>query len=142
MAPKPRKDHVFLRILDTVVPSAGRFWITWNKQIYYPNDVNNPLMHWSIIDHERVHIAQQSRFWGGWWLWLITYALLPFPVLFAYYRAKWEIEAYAINVIDGTYTEEEVVETLWSAYAWTYPKPWMRKMLTKELQRRGYATIK
>jgi hypothetical protein len=29
---------------------------------------------------------------------------------------------------------EWVVETLWSNYAWTWPKPWMRKWFLRELR--------
>lgn len=53
----------------------------------------------AILRHERVHMRQKKE--GG-FLFSVKYLLLPFPILWAYYRMKYEMEAY-----------EESMKVLW-----------------------------
>lgn len=45
-----------------------------------------------VLRHERVHMRQKARY--GFWFYLL-YLALPVPILFAYFRTKFEQEAYA-----------------------------------------------
>lgn len=54
----------------------------------------------AILRHERVHMKQRKEK-GGFWF-SVSYLLLPFPILWAYYRMKYEMEAY-----------EESMRVLW-----------------------------
>jgi hypothetical protein len=80
-----------------------------------------------------VHI-EQARRWPVFWQ--LSYLLLPLPFGFAWFRWHWEREAYLVDLRAGRLTVDEVVETLWSNYAWTWPKPWMRRWFERELGRR------
>jgi hypothetical protein len=55
----------------------------------------------AILQHERVHMHQKKL--DGFWF-SAKYLLLPFPILWAYYRMKYEMEAY-----------EESMKELWKA---------------------------
>ena len=44
------------------------------------------------LRHERVHMRQRKKY--GSFLFTFLYLFFPFPVLFAYYRRKFEMEAY------------------------------------------------
>lgn len=48
-----------------------------------------------ILRHERVHMAQRKRLG---WRFGVAYLFLPFPVVWAYYRMKYEMEAYEVTV--------------------------------------------
>jgi hypothetical protein len=56
-----------------------------------------------ILRHERVHMRQRKAK-GSFWF-SISYLLLPFPILWAYYRMKYEMEAY-----------EETLKAKWEYY--------------------------
>ncbi len=45
-----------------------------------------------ILRHERVHMRQRKKY--GSFLFTFLYLFFPFPVFFAYYRRKFEMEAY------------------------------------------------
>lgn len=45
-----------------------------------------------VLRHERVHMRQRVRY--GMWLFTFLYLLCPLPACFAYFRAKFEKEAY------------------------------------------------
>ena len=68
-----------------------RYWTTVGRTIYYPAYVRDPRAHPQIIDHELVHVRQWERY--GLWLWA-SYLLLPLPFGLAWFRFRWEREAY------------------------------------------------
>lgn len=63
-------------------------WATWSERTKV-----------AILRHERVHMRQKDR--GGFWF-SVKYLLLPFPAFWAYYRMRYEMEAY-----------EESMRVLW-----------------------------
>ncbi len=83
-----------------------------------------------IVRHELVHVKQARRLPL---LWQLSYALLPVPFLFAWFRWRWEREAYLVNLRAHTTTIETVVNTLWSVYGWCWPKPLMRRWFWRQM---------
>ena len=110
------------------------FWCTIGRKIYYPQCVTDPWKHVTIIEHELVHVQQ----WIKWrLLFAISYLLLPLPFGLAWCRWRFEREAYLINIRASSNPHAEVawvVESLWSKYGWTWPKPLMRKWFMKQIQ--------
>lgn len=70
----------FVTTVGTTVYTPAQ-WYDWN-------DFNRAV----ILRHERVHMRQKQRYGV---FYLISYLLLPVPAVFAYYRTKFEMEAYA-----------------------------------------------
>lgn len=101
------------------------YFTTIGRTIYYPK-VFSPdtdlYRYRSTFEHELVHVAQFERFWH---LYSLTYVLLPIPFGLAWFRWRWEREAYQVNRRNGR-TVDECVEALWQ-YGWPWPKSWMRK---------------
>lgn len=94
----------------------------------------NPLHVAEVIEHENIHINQAKR-WGLGYVWLgyipyaICYLLLPVPFLFAYFRYRFEREAYAhgINFYLQFYPDARerriahaVANLCGGEYAWTW----------------------
>lgn len=48
-----------------------------------------------ILQHEKIHISQYEKYKL---LFLFSYIFFPLPILFAYFRVVWEIEAYMVNI--------------------------------------------
>lgn len=106
-----------------------RYWTTLARTIYFPSTVRDPYAHPQVIAHELVHVRQWGR-WGP-WLWL-SYVLLPLPVGLAWFRWRWEREAYLPEVLATADCEREQViericQSLWWGYAWPWPREWMRE---------------
>jgi len=110
----------------------NRFWTTIGNTIYYPTTVKNPYhrTYQKVIEHELVHV-QQWRKWNI--LFSVSYALFPLPVFFAWFRWRWEREAYMIQVRANPDSINWIVETLWSNYLWCWPKKWMKEWFEKEV---------
>ena len=109
-----------------------RAWTTIGPNtIWAPSsaDLDNLLKHEIVLRHELVHI-KQARCWPCWFQ--LSYLLLPMPFLFAWGRWRWEREAYLVNIEAGTHPIEDVVQLLWSKYAWCWPKPLMRRWFLKQ----------
>ena len=70
------------------------FITTIGHRVYVPADWddNSPATKSSTIRHERVHMRQGKKY--GKFLFSLLYIALPFPTLFAYFRTKFEKEAY------------------------------------------------
>jgi len=51
---------------------------------------------YSTLIHERIHMRQQQKY--GLTAFFLVFGLVPFPAKLAYYRKKWEQEAYMINL--------------------------------------------
>ena len=121
----PKHEAWHQRLISFLVPYYAEMWTTWNKVIYYPNSVREPLAHTGIILHEKVHIAQQEE--RGWWLFLIMY-------LVGYWRLKFEAEAYAVNIKRKEWSVDGVVDLLKTKYfLWLYPRSYIRKAIHKYL---------
>ena len=89
----------------------------------------------AVLEHELIHIKQCARLgfgkvWIGFPIYMVLYLLLPLPIGLAYFRWRYEREAYAhgINVrvaiephrYNGL-IEEAVTELTTGAYGWTWP---------------------
>lgn len=104
-----------------------RAWTTiGSRTIWAPDTANLARLdkHEVSVLHELVHI-RQARHWPV--LFQLSYLLLPVPFFFAWFRWRWEREAYLVNIEYGTHSVEEVVDLLWSKYGWCWPKTAMRK---------------
>lgn len=105
-----------------------RAWTTISPwRIYYPTTLDSFWVGRSpaeglVIEHESVHIRQARR-WPV--LWQLSYLLAPVPVLLAWFRWRWEREAYLVQLYASAATPAELAETLWRRYAWPWPKAWM-----------------
>lgn len=136
---KDKRGSLLMRFLALFLGS--RFmtsaWTTMGRRtIWAPTGadltINGLLRRETIIRHELIHIAQARR-WPVWFQ--LSYLLLPLPVGFAYFRWRFEREAYLVNLRAGQTSIDAVVDSLWGFYAWTWPKPWMRRWFAKELRR-------
>jgi len=111
-----------------------QFWTTVGETIYYPSKVMNPFdeIYDVLLQHECVHIAQYRK---NKVFFTVAYIFLPIPFFFAYYRWKYEREAYMIQlrINSSPVAIEWVVNTLWNNYGWTWPRSWMKDWFEKEL---------
>jgi hypothetical protein len=104
-----------------------RYWTTLGRTIYYPSCVTEPLAHPVVLEHELVHVRQWRR-WGL-WMWF-SYLCLPVPVGLAWFRFRWEREAYLVELAharDRAREIDRIVNTLWYGYAFPWPRRWMRR---------------
>ncbi len=51
---------------------------------------------YSTLIHERIHMRQEQKY--GLTAYFLVFALIPFPTKLAYFRKKWEQEAYQVNL--------------------------------------------
>jgi len=121
---------------------------TLGHTIYVPDDFDD----WpsaqaaEILRHEAVHVAQFERY--GWLLMILLYGVLPLPVGLAYFRARFEMEAYeetlrAVAEIEGLAAARDpslraqiVRRFTGPDYAWMWPFPrtierWIDEALAK-----------
>lgn len=70
------------------------FITTMGNKVYVPSDwADYPLVsRTSILRHERIHMRQAKKY--GRLLFSLLYLVVPFPVGIAYFRKKFEQEAY------------------------------------------------
>ena len=75
------------------------------------------------------------RQWERWGLLLwISYLLLPLPIGLAWFRFRWEREAYLPEILQAperALAIERVVESLWRGYAYPWPRAWMRRWFVR-----------
>ncbi|TXH41509.1 MAG: hypothetical protein E6Q97_37550 [Desulfurellales bacterium] len=130
-----KKTDAVQRIICALSPKYRHMWTTWNGQIFCPDGVADPYSTtWhTIIEHELVHVAQQKRV--GWWLFLLLYVALPLPIGFAYFRVKFECEAYCVQIADGEMGRDDVIETIATHYAWPMPRKLIGAILDREIQK-------
>jgi hypothetical protein len=116
---------------------------TLGRTVYVPDGFEQwpPLQREQVMRHELVHVAQFERY--GWPLMVLVYGLLPFPVIFAYGRARLEWEAYEETLRAVCETEsfaaacsrrEEIVRRFTGPdYLWMWPFP---KQVNRWIDRR------
>jgi hypothetical protein len=108
------------------------FVTTLGNTVYLPTNWNEGTLtsQLATLRHERVHMRQSARL--GRLKFSLLYALAPLPVLFSYYRMKFEMEAYeeSIRTYAAEYGKEfltpEVRENFIrhftsSEYLWMWP---------------------
>jgi len=128
-----KADSRLMRVAGVLLRGIGnrtfleRYWTTVGRTVYYPSSIADPLVHRDILEHELVHVRQWQRF--GLWMW-VSYLLLPLPFGLAWFRFRWEREAYLIQIARAADREQEIeriVQVLWHGYGWPWPRPLMRK---------------
>jgi hypothetical protein len=114
----------------------ARYWTTVGRTVYYPTSVSDPLAHPDILDHELVHVRQ----WQSWGVLMwASYLLLPLPFGLAWFRFRWEREAYLVQIARADDREREierVVQVLWYGYGWPWPRASMRKWFEQHAPRK------
>lgn len=70
------------------------FITTMGNKVYVPSAWENypPLSKASVLRHERIHMRQAKKY--GRFLFSLLYLVVPFPIGIAYFRKKFEQEAY------------------------------------------------
>lgn len=98
--------------------------------IAHPDGLD-PLDFMDVMEHELMHVFQQSTAWGLFKSAFLV-SIIPFPVLFS---GRWFIERapYLNDIKKGLYTVDEAVDLLWGSYGWAWPKPLMRKWFNEKL---------
>jgi hypothetical protein len=81
----------------------SKYATTIGSTIYLPDDWENwdEATKFEIISHELIHVRQFKKY--GIFLFSLMYLLLPIPFGFAYFRAIFEMEAYAesLRIVKG-----------------------------------------
>lgn len=135
----PRSESRVLRLIRFFAGLVGaasimdEYWTTLGRTIYYPDSVPDPLMRqyrWTV-EHELVHVAQWEK-WGFWFL--FSYLFLPVPFFFAWFRWRWEREAYMVQIRSGEATPRECADAL-LAYGRPWPHGWMVEWFRREAGR-------
>jgi hypothetical protein len=74
------------------------FATTMGNKIYVPSKWNSYsiTVKWLLLSHERVHMQQAKKY--GRFIFSFLYLLAPVPLLFAYFRMKFEQEAYEVTL--------------------------------------------
>ena len=132
---KYKNESLLMKILGFITkPFCPKFMTTYTttvgKTIYLPTKFESFAKRYQImiIMNEKKHIEQYKKYFPFYGL---MYLFLPFPILFAYFRLKFECEAYAINIDAKLITYDEVIESLSGpTYFWTwYSKEKIKKLL-------------
>lgn len=99
----PKNKSVLMKVIDAVLKiitfgqmknfMTGFITVMGNK-VYVPNawEDNTLTSKAEIIRHERVHMRQSKKY--GRFLFSFLYLVIPFPIGIAYFRKKFEQEAY------------------------------------------------
>ncbi len=136
-----KRHSMLMKVIDKLLSITGNkvfmtnYWTTIGKTIYYPDYAVDPFEHTKVLTHEFVHVKQWEQYGL---LFMGSYLLLPLPVGLAWFRWRWEREAYLTGFArDGGEADrqevERIVENLWHDYGWTWPKAWMRAWFYKQL---------
>ncbi len=150
-----------MRLIGKVSPSfLSRSWTTiilpGHRVIYYPTSMSlgSAQARTETIHHELKHVEQADTLlkfkWLRWpsnLLFYTCYIFLPLPVLFSYFRWRWERQAYMVSIAKLRerhigYTDpettkkwvEQTVNSLWKGYFFAWPEGSMRKWFYKQLE--------
>lgn len=135
----------FWRLIDILlrIVSIGRIdnfmrcTTTVGRVIAFPENTNLDdvsLQEVVTLEHETVHLNQFARY--GVLLTSLLYLLFPLPIGLAYFRYKFERDAYLAGHLYarslGWERDIESYVTLLSgpAYLWAWPASWVRKWFT------------
>jgi hypothetical protein len=140
-----KRDSSLMKVIDLFL-KVITFWkmrdfmrtftTTIGCTVYVPSSwpMRPPKSRMIILRHERIHMRQRKRLW----LWYsLSYLLLPVPALWAYFRMKYEMEAYeeslrAVVEYYGTPSLTPVLKEKYVAYFtgpsyfWTWP--WRKRV--------------
>ena len=131
--------NIFLKVITFGLMKTfmTNFTTTVGYTIYTPS-------RWNILDrvgilkHERVHMRQMRRYGRIWFS--LSYTFLWFPTVFAYFRKKYEQEAYETSMLhsaqsygikyieDPKYRERMIARFTTAQYFWTWP--WRKSLET------------
>lgn len=110
-------DYVSVISNKVYVPTKWEEWTNYNKT--------------SILRHERVHMYQVKKY--GSFIYNILYLFIPLPMLLAYFRTKFEREAYEESIrfalvlagedyVRGEKFKEHILsQFLTGKYGWMWP---------------------
>lgn len=125
---------VFLKVVTLGMMSAFMtgFITTIGFSVYVPRKgwfEMNPVGRAVVMRHERVHMRQRVKY--GMTLFSLLYVLLPLPGGLAYFRAKFEKEAYeetiraavfyGVDPTNETFRENIVRVFVGPQYVWMWP---------------------
>lgn len=136
---RAKSESPLMKVLGVLLRAIGNrrfmqeYWTTLGATIYYPSSVVEPYAHWLILEHELVHV-RQWRDWGI--LFSISYVLLPLPIGLAWFRWRWEREAYLVQLRaahDPHSTADAIARRLFADYGWPWPRPWMRRWFENQI---------
>lgn len=116
-----KQESKFQRFIGWLHPSYMQMYTTIGSTVWCPDDDMVPP---SVAEHEAIHVAQWKK-WGP--LFLVLYLFFPVPVFFAYFRWRFEREAYLVNIQKHGYNIDWAVTCLWRNYFFTWPKSWMER---------------
>ena len=141
-----RKDHSWLmRLIGTImgwfnVDFMGSAWTTISRHRIYAStrtpesiEQHENLEQWErVIRHELVHIRQVKKYK---WFWQFSYLFLYFPVGLAWFRWRWEREAYLESDIRQFGRDpDEVADLLTKMYFHPWPNAWMKRWFKGQLK--------
>lgn len=120
----PHKASRLMRVLCRLFPAMRGRWMTLGRTIYHP-DESIPFAVRGIVEHELEHVRQMAR-WSvvGF---LALYFFAPIPVGFAWFRWKFERDAYAHQIRCGALSPVDCASKLWRGYGWPWPYKRMLK---------------
>ncbi len=111
----------------------SQYHTTLGQRIYVPNswEETSENSRYVTLCHERIHMRQFRKFtWPGMTL---LYLLVPFPMGIAYFRARFEMQAYAESiraaaevwgaeyVQDNDYKDYLLSQFTGASYGWMWP---------------------
>ena len=137
-----KKDSTFMKVLDFLLKLITlwrmktfmtRFVTTIGEKVYLPEawDQRSETSKIITLRHERVHMRQKAKYTSFGFSFL--YLFFPFPVVFAYYRAKFEKEGYeesmrgiaeynGVHILRKDRVKQNIVEHFTTAqYFWMWP---------------------
>lgn len=141
-----KNSSAFMKVLDVCLKLLS-FWqlsmfmtefvTTVGYTIYTPSSWTQRSESSRIVTlrHEAVHMRQRKKLGAAWFF--ISYLLLPVPVLWAFCRMKYEMEAYAegmkaskevygLLVLTDAYKENVISQFTTARYLWTWP--WRKRI--------------
>jgi hypothetical protein len=128
-----KQDSWLMKIISKILFFNKTFMkdytTTIGNRIYIPDGWDNWTHTDIILRHELIHLRQQKRY--GFLLYCFLYLFIFFPIGLAYFRMKFEKEAYEESIkafieIYGKqctlkFKEEFVKNFVGSAYGWMWP---------------------
>jgi len=133
-----KTDSALMKTLNVIIKYSTfgkvkdfmtRYATTFGYIVYVPSEWKN-LDRIEVLCHERVHMRQMRRYGRLWFM--FTYLFL-LPTVFAYFRKRYEQEAYegsmshavlhgGIKMVEDKDYRENVIKSFTSAsYFWTWP---------------------